>query len=53
MKQREKKIPANETACLTAAAGRILQLYEAWGKTENAAQWRATVPGALEIREQD
>ena len=40
MKAREGKIPAQAKAWLTEAADRIVQLYEAWGKTEKAAEWR-------------
>jgi eukaryotic-like serine/threonine-protein kinase len=43
MKQHEDKIPPTEKAVLRAAAGRVLKLYEAWGKPESAAQWRAKV----------
>ena len=41
MKAREAKIPAHSKKNLATAAGRIVLLYEAWGKTAEAAEWRA------------
>jgi serine/threonine protein kinase len=41
MKAREAKIPAAGRARLVEAQERIVQLYEAWGKPEQAAEWRA------------
>ncbi len=41
MKARESKIPAPDTPRLTEAAERVVQLYEAWGKKDKAAEWRA------------
>jgi serine/threonine protein kinase/tetratricopeptide (TPR) repeat protein len=41
MKRREAKIPALLKGRLTEAAARLVQLYEAWGKPEKAAEWQA------------
>jgi len=41
MKARETKIPAPSKRRLAAAAERVVQLYEAWGKKDKAAEWRA------------
>ena len=41
MNQRETKIPAPDRHRLTDALGRLVQLYDAWGKPEKAAEWRA------------
>ena len=41
MKAREAKIPAIRKPRLTDAAERVVKLYEAWGKPEKAAEWRA------------
>jgi serine/threonine protein kinase len=40
MKQRKAEIPLNARKCLTYAAKQLVQLYEAWGKPEKAAEWR-------------
>ncbi len=40
MKQREAKIPANSKFHLTEALERLVQLYDAWGKPDEAAKWR-------------
>jgi hypothetical protein len=40
---RETKNPAQFKIRLTEAGARIVQLYEAWGKPERAAQWRKTL----------
>ncbi len=40
MKQREAKIPAPPKARLTEALERIVQLYEAMDKKDDAARWR-------------
>jgi hypothetical protein len=34
-------IPVPERTCLTEALERLVQLYDAWGKPEQAADWRA------------
>ena len=41
MKGREAKIPAHGKLRLTEAAERVVRLYEAWGKPEKAAAWKA------------
>jgi eukaryotic-like serine/threonine-protein kinase len=40
MKQREAKIPAQGKVRLTEALGRLVQLYQATGKKDKAAEWR-------------
>ena len=40
MKQREAKIPANSKIRLTEALERLVQLYHAWGKADEAAKWQ-------------
>jgi hypothetical protein len=40
MKEREAKIPPKGTIFLTEALERIVQLYDAWGKPDQAAEWR-------------
>ena len=42
---REKRLRASHPATLDSLDG-LIKLYEAWGKTEKAQQWRAkTTPG--------
>jgi tetratricopeptide (TPR) repeat protein len=41
MKAREARIPPPGRPRFTEAAERVLKLYEAWGKPEKAAEWRA------------
>jgi tetratricopeptide (TPR) repeat protein len=41
MKAREAKIPPPGKPNLSDAADRVVKLYEAWGKPEKAAEWRA------------
>jgi eukaryotic-like serine/threonine-protein kinase len=41
LKAREAKIPAPDKARLPEAAERVLKLYEAWGKTDQATMWKA------------
>jgi serine/threonine protein kinase/tetratricopeptide (TPR) repeat protein len=41
LKARERTIQADERTCLTEALERLVQLYDAWGKPEQAKQWRA------------
>ncbi len=41
MKAREAKIPPPSKPRLTEAAERVVKLYEAWGKPDKAAEWRA------------
>ena len=40
MKAREAKIPANAKIRLTEAVQRLIDLYTAWDKPDEAAQWR-------------
>jgi eukaryotic-like serine/threonine-protein kinase len=40
MKQREAKIPPQRKVRLTEALERLVQLYDAWGKPEQAQKWR-------------
>src|SRR5262249_740369 len=40
MKERAKTIPPAGKVRLPEAIGRLVQLYDAWGKTEEAAKWR-------------
>jgi hypothetical protein len=41
MKAREARIPPPGKPRLTDAAERVIKLYEAWGKKDEAARWRA------------
>jgi serine/threonine protein kinase len=41
LKAREAKIPASGKSRLLEAAERVVRLYEAWGKPEQAAAWKA------------
>jgi hypothetical protein len=41
MKARAARIPPPGKPRLTEAAERVVKLYEAWGKPEKAAEWRA------------
>lgn len=40
MKQREARVPAPDKAHLTKALERLVHLYAAWPKKDNAARWR-------------
>jgi tetratricopeptide (TPR) repeat protein len=40
MKERESKIPSADKVRLTQALKRLVQLYEAWDKKDQAAKWR-------------
>ncbi len=40
-KRREEAIPPQDKPRLTKALERVVRLYEAWGKEEKAARWRA------------
>jgi hypothetical protein len=46
MKQREAKIPAQVKVRLTEALERLVQLYDAWGKPEQAKEWRQKLEAA-------
>jgi hypothetical protein len=41
MKASEARIPPPGKPRLTEAAERVIKLYEAWGKKDEAARWRA------------
>jgi hypothetical protein len=41
LKSREAKIPGRSKKSLAEAAGRVVKLYEAWGKPDQAAAWKA------------
>ncbi len=43
MKAREATIPAAGKTRLSEAAERVVRMYEAWGKPETAARWKATL----------
>ena len=40
LKAREDRIPIPSQPCLPEAAERVVRLYEAWGKPEQAARWK-------------
>ena len=40
MKEREAKMPAGAEVRLTEAVERLVQLDDAWGKPDQAKQWR-------------
>jgi hypothetical protein len=46
LKAREARIPAHRREDLEAAAGRIVPFYEAWGRPEKAAAWKARLDRA-------
>jgi serine/threonine protein kinase len=46
LKDREARIPAPGRRNLAAAAGRIVPFYEAWGRADKAAEWRARLKGS-------
>ena len=46
MKQRQNSIPSQDEGRLKEAADRVVQLYEAWGKPDRAAEWRQKLSGA-------
>ena len=53
LKARDAKIPAPAKKNLAEAAARVVELYEAWGQKEKAAEWRAKLnPAAAKSREQ-
>jgi hypothetical protein len=41
LKDRAAKVPRTAPPFLSEAAGRVVRLYEAWGKPEQAAAWKA------------
>jgi len=38
--QHEASIPQSSRSCVEQAGERIIRLYQAWKKPENAAEWR-------------
>jgi tetratricopeptide (TPR) repeat protein len=46
MKQREATMPAHYKVHLTAALERLVQLYDAWSKKDEAARWRKEAEAA-------
>jgi tetratricopeptide (TPR) repeat protein len=40
LKERAASIPEGERACLARALDRLIGLYDAWGKKDEAAKWR-------------
>jgi serine/threonine protein kinase/tetratricopeptide (TPR) repeat protein len=46
MKAREAKIPTSSKPRMNEAGRRVVQLYEAWGKKDNTAEWRAKLAEA-------
>ena len=46
MKQRQAKVPLPQSVRLTKALERLVKLYEAWGKPEQAAKWRKELEAA-------
>jgi serine/threonine protein kinase/lipopolysaccharide biosynthesis regulator YciM len=46
LKQREAMIPAQGKARLAEALHRLVQLYDAWGKPDEAARWRKKLDAA-------
>jgi len=41
LKQREQRIPVGNRVFIREARERLVQLYEAWGKPAQAAEWKA------------
>ena len=46
MKQREDTIPSQDKPRLTKALERLVKLYEAWGKKDEAMRWRKELEAA-------
>jgi tetratricopeptide (TPR) repeat protein len=44
LKQRQEVLPGAGKVCLSNSLDRLVRLYEAWGKPEQAAEWRAKLP---------
>jgi tetratricopeptide (TPR) repeat protein len=40
LRQRQASIPPEDRACVTTGLERIVRLYEAWGKKDQAVKWR-------------
>jgi tetratricopeptide (TPR) repeat protein len=50
LKQRESKIPKESQFILTDTLGRLVSLYGAWGKQDEAAKWRKDLESRRRIR---
>ena len=50
MKQREAKIPLQSKIRLTEALERLVQLYDAIGKKDEAAKWRKELETAKAVK---
>src|SRR5262249_46375921 len=48
MKQREASIPLQSRVRLREALQRLVRLYDAWGKPDEAARWRKELDAAKE-----
>jgi hypothetical protein len=46
MKQRQDSIPSQDKPRLTKAVGRLVKLYEAWGKEDESVKWRKEMESA-------
>jgi len=53
MKQREAKIPARGKIRWTEALERLVQLYDAWGKKDEADKWRKELDGTQGKQQKD
>ena len=51
MNEFEAKISPQGKPRLTEALERLVQLYDAWGKPDQAAEWRAKLPEAAKPEE--
>ena len=51
MKQREKTIPPRGRVRLTEALQRLVQLYDATGKKDDAAKWRKELEATKQGKE--
>jgi hypothetical protein len=45
LERREAQIPTNAKARLTEARERLVRLYDAWGRSDKAAEWRKRLEG--------
>jgi hypothetical protein len=50
IKALESQIPPNGRIRVAEAGDRIVQLYEAWGRPEKAAEWRTKLTGTGEAK---
>ncbi len=49
MKRRDAMIPGNSKFRLTEAVVRLVRLYDAWGKPDEAAQWLRELEARKEV----